>query len=91
MPKTVEITKKNVFKENIINKKGKQIVKKTVVAQHSSSDSDDEEAFCLVCLGPFSNSAPKEKWIQCTQCKVWSHEQCCDAGPFYICHNCESD
>jgi hypothetical protein len=57
---------------------------------HSGSESD-EEAFCLVCMAPFSNSKSKEKWIQCVSCKGWSHLRCTNASPFYTCQNCNSD
>ena len=56
-----------------------------------SSDKEDDDTYCLVCLDPFSNSKSREQWVQCFQCKKWSHEKCVEAGTTYICHNCYSD
>ncbi|KAK9709456.1 hypothetical protein QE152_g26613 [Popillia japonica] len=39
----------------------------------------------------FSNSKPKEKWVQCIQCKGWAHELCSDESAFFICVHCDSD
>lgn len=58
--------------------------------QHESS-SEEEEFFCLVCLSPYSDSRSGEKWIQCTSCKLWAHEECTEGTPFYVCHNCDSE
>lgn len=69
--------------------KSKQIKKKSSV--ESSSDTD-EEAFCIVCVEPFSNSKSREKWIACVQCKNWAHVDCTPGiSSVYICHNCNSD
>lgn len=61
--------------------------------QQTEVDSDDGDDFCLICLELFSNSLPEEKWIQCTSCKQWAHDECADTEGrlFYECHNCESD
>lgn len=64
--------------------------KKHIVADEET-DSDEEDTFCLVCLDRFSNSASKEKWIQCTECHMWAHEKCTDGDNHYVCHNCTSD
>ena len=57
-----------------------------------TSDSDDEY-FCLVCLDTWANSRPSEKWIECTICKMWAHDECADTRGMlsYICDNCLSD
>ena len=72
-------------------KKGKRSAKKS--NQMDSSSEDDEEAFCLVCTEPYSNSRSKEVWIQCTKCEMWAHELCTDRvkNTFYVCDNCDSD
>lgn len=59
-----------------------------MVTEEYSLDSSDEEAALLMRVELFSDSAPGKKQIQFTRCK---HEQCCDAGPFYVCCDCESD
>ena len=54
---------------------------------------DEQEWFCLVCVEPYSNSRPKERWIQCITCNGWSHAECTknEGSPLYVCDNCESD
>lgn len=32
-----------------------------------------------------------EKWIQCTNCKLWAHEECTKGCLAYVCHNCDSE
>lgn len=74
--------------------KTKKNTKKQANAKNSKIKDDssrDEETFCLLCVEPWSNSLPNEKWIQCTQCKLWAHEKCADADLFYVCQNCDSD
>ncbi|CAM1298099.1 Uncharacterised protein r2_g752 [Pycnogonum litorale] len=59
----------------------------------SDGETSEEECFCLVCVGPFSNSKPREKWIECISCKQWSHAQCVplEDRRYYVCQNCSSD
>ena len=63
---------------------------KAAKAKHDSS-SEDDECFCLVCCERFSNSKHREKWMQCMECKNWSHEECTPGTHPYVCHNCDSD
>jgi len=57
----------------------------------STNHIEEDECFCLVCLEPFSNSRPREKWIQCTECKEWSHKECTAGNNIhYVCHNYDS-
>ena len=55
-----------------------------------SSDSDEEDTFCLMCMEPYSNSKPGEPWIQCRSCLMWAHEKCSDGNLLFICENCDS-
>lgn len=72
--------------------KGKGKGKKTKnAAKDKENQYDDEDCFCLVCLETFSNSRPNEEWIQCIECKMWSHAECVNDDANYVCHNCESD
>lgn len=59
----------------------------------TSSDTDEEECYCLICGEPYSNSKSREKWIQCVSCKGWAHEACTaeTKGSVFVCQNCESD
>ncbi|XP_026330952.1 uncharacterized protein LOC113238326 [Hyposmocoma kahamanoa] len=57
----------------------------------NSNSSDDEDCFCIVCLELFSTSLPNEKWVQCVDCKKWSHAACTKDDSYYVCHNCESE
>jgi hypothetical protein len=63
--------------------------KKNNTQQEMSSE--EEECFYIVCLSPYSESRSGEKWIQCTICKQWAHEECTEGGLSYVCHNCDSD
>lgn len=58
---------------------------------NEGSDGTENECFCLCCLEPFTNSRPNEKWVQCINCKGWSHEDCTGGELQYECHNCFSD
>lgn len=90
--------KKSDVKEKKATKKRKQefphkVRSKKPAVKYDTSSSDDEDWYCLICVEPYSNSRPREKWIQCSTCRVWSHEECSgtDRALYYICHNCESD
>lgn len=37
-----------------------------------------DDCDCYVCGCLFSQSRPKEKWIQCGKCLKWAHEECVD-------------
>ncbi|XP_028172047.1 uncharacterized protein LOC114361250 [Ostrinia furnacalis] len=74
--------------------KGKRIIskeKKYTQKELSSEESEEEECYCLICLAPYSESRSGEKWIQCTSCKQWAHEECTEGGLSYVCHNCDSE
>ena len=55
-------------------------------------DSDDcNEYFCLVCLDNYTNSRPREEWVQCITCRKWAHVKCTKGEKNYECPNCFSD
>lgn len=99
--KNEDITNKG--KENNNNKgkgKGKRKRKEKVqekakrrVLQESESDSNEDlEWYCIVCCDSYSNSLPREQWIECIMCKNWAHVKCInEAGITYVCPNCESE
>lgn len=75
-------------KRKLFPKKGPCSRKNTT--KEESSSSDEDETFCLMCCDTWTNSLPKEKWIQCIQCTKWAHEKCVDPRPLWVCINCDS-
>jgi hypothetical protein len=53
------------------------------IRQDESSDSEEDETFCLICCDDYSNSVPGEKWVQYQSCRGWAHEQCTDGSEMY--------
>ena len=49
-----------------------------------SEDDDEDETLCLYCLSSYSNSRPGEKWIQCTECYMWAHEECAGGSDIFL-------
>jgi hypothetical protein len=86
--------KRQVFHKGEQKKKGKKKkkqAKRTKCSKSDSDDEDDDECICLCCLEPYKNSRPNEKWVQCLECKGWSHEECTTGELNYVCQNCLSD
>ena len=54
-------------------------------------ESPGQEAKCLECEGLFSNSRPREVWIQCNICQNWAHKLCTyyKTG-IYFCDECKA-
>ncbi|CAH1961771.1 unnamed protein product [Acanthoscelides obtectus] len=89
----IEASRKNV-KRRIFNKDNSKKAKKMNSRKNQTDDEEEEEendCFCLCCLEPFANSKSREKWVQCIDCKGWSHEACTGGELLYVCHNCLSD
>ena len=66
---------KKVVKEKIQGKKAKEKTDRTLRSskknlEQSSSVSD---TFCIICLEPYSESAPGEIWRRCIVRKSWAH------------------
>lgn len=76
-------------KKSVLGAKKKN--KKRKNNKDHDDESEDEESFCLVCLTAFSKSKSREVWVQCSECKLWSHEACTPGFPTYLCHHCDSD
>jgi hypothetical protein len=86
--------KRQIFDKGEQKKKGKKKkkqAKRTKCSKSDSDDEDDDECICLCCLEPYKNSRPNEKWVQCLECKGWSHEECTTGELNYVCQNCLSD
>ena len=78
-------------------RQGKSTTRKRRQKKHLDTSENDEEEedeadyFCLVCLEHYNKSRPGEKWVQCLDCKYWSHEDCTTQEDLYVCHNCQSE
>nr|CAH7754898.1 unnamed protein product [Callosobruchus chinensis] len=66
------------MKRIFVDEKPKKEKAKTLNKKNNTIDDEEEEddCFCLCCLEPFSNSKSNEEWVQCIECKGWSHEAC---------------
>ena len=86
-------TRRVVSKKKVENgKKRDKTQKKDKVRSANCTSSDAKEEWpCLVCGEPYRNSRPVENWVQCFDCKHWSHEECLPGDAYYVCQNCESD
>jgi len=65
-----------------VKKLKKTIKPKKAKLNHESTD--EEDSFCLVCMENYNLSKSNEEWIQCNDCKFWTHTEC-SRGPFYLC------
>ena len=65
--------------------------KKQVKAAKRPKATEEDACQCLVCDEPFGNTRPGEKWVSCTDCGKWAHEDCTSGDLCYVCHNCDSN
>ena len=65
--------------------------KKQVKAAKRPKATEEDACQCLVCDEPFGNSRPGEKWVSCTDCGKWAHEDCTSGDLCYVCHTCDSN
>ncbi|XP_022829429.1 uncharacterized protein LOC111359389 [Spodoptera litura] len=85
----IKSVKKRVLNEGkVVPKKTKKTNKKNA---NDAEEDEENDYFCLCCLEPYANSRSNEKWVQCLECKGWSHEECTGGELQYVCHNCLSD
>ena len=82
---------KKVVKEKIQGKKAKEKTDRTLRSskkylEQSSSVSD---TFCIICLEPYSESAPGEIWRRCIKCKSWAHKCCVTSSIQFKCPSCQ--
>lgn len=92
--KEIEERNKNRVKKNFGQAQEKPTYKRLQKKKSKilKEDSEDEEGYyCLVCVESYGRSKPGENWIQCIECKMWSHEECVGQTFSYVCHNCDSD
>ena len=81
---------KKVVKEEIQGEKAKEKTDTTLRSskknlEQSSSVSD---TFCIICLEPYSESAPGEIWRRCIICKSWARKCCVTSSIRFTCPNC---
>ena len=50
------------------------VPKKELKSDKRQKDTEEETCQCLVSDEPFGNSGPGEKWVSCTDCSNWAHE-----------------
>lgn len=94
--KEIEERNKNRVKKNFGQQAHEKLTRKRPQKKkqkflNEDSDEDEENYFCLVCVESYGRSGNGEKWIQCLECKMWSHEECAGQTFSYVCHNCDSD
>lgn len=87
------VAKKNIFESKSKVTKDVKKLKKTIKpkkAKLNHDSTDEEDSYCLVCMENYNSSKSNEEWIQCNDCKFWTHteysREC--RGPFYLCNNC---
>ena len=89
--KKVYAQDKKVVKEKIQGKKANEKTDRTSRSskktfEQSSSVSD---TFCIICLEPYSESAPREIWRRCIICKSWAQKCCVTSSIRFKCPNCQ--
>ena len=69
---------KKVVKEKIQGEKAKEKTDRTLRNSKKSHEqsSSVSDTFCIICLEPYSESAPVEIWRRCIICKSWAHNCC---------------
>ena len=67
--------KKSTSVRRTSGNKGKKRLAKRLETPSSGTGGSDEDMWpCLICGEPFSNSKPRERWVQCAVCKNWAHD-----------------
>ncbi|KAF5299184.1 hypothetical protein FQA39_LY02357 [Lamprigera yunnana] len=52
-------------------------------------DENEEDAECLYCNGLFSQDTRGDKWIRCSLCFRWCHEECAESDKkAFVCEIC---
>ena len=70
---------KQRLEEKQANSVKKKKPKRNIFKPSQLKKSKKEEWFCIVCFDSYSNSAPREIWLQCHSCKGWANEACTNA------------
>lgn len=81
---------RNLGKENEITKCPKPSSSRVKKTTNKSTAKSARDYFCTVCKEQYFHP-PSEDWIQCSECKDWTHEACSSylgAGT-YFCDDCQ--
>ncbi|CAK9814868.1 hypothetical protein ANTQUA_LOCUS8254 [Anthophora quadrimaculata] len=90
----MDISKRQKIRRDHEEKQKKQIKleqKSKAKKRYSEHNNEEEEHYCPVCTESYSTSKPNEKWVQCTECKDWAHEECIVKNLNYVCCNCDTE
>ncbi|XP_069669360.1 uncharacterized protein [Periplaneta americana] len=60
----------------------------SIDSSDSEFEGNDDDAECLFCTGLFSDDTRGEKWVQCSKCRRWAHEDCGADEEHFICSTC---
>ena len=52
------------------------VLKKELKSAKRQKDTEEETCQCLVSDEPFDKISPGEKWVSCTNCGKWVHDDC---------------
>ena len=77
-------------REKIQRKKAKEKTDRTLRSSKKNREqSSVSDTFCIICLEPYSESAPGEIWRRCIICKSWAHKCCVTSSIRFKCPNCQ--
>lgn len=85
--KTINTDEKSTNKNRKNDMKSKEAF---IYPKPPKEECPGDDVKCLECEGLFSNSRPREVWIQCNICKNWAHKLCTyyKTG-VYFCDQCK--
>ena len=89
--KKVYAQDKKVVKEKIQGEKTKEKTDRTLKSSKKNLEQSSSviDTFCIICLEPYSESAPGEIWRRCIICKSWAHKCCVILSIRFKCPNCQ--
>ena len=77
-----------------VKMQGKKVNEKTDRTLRSSKKNVEQsssvsDTFCIICLEPYSESAPGEIWRRCIIRKSWAHKCCVTSSIRFKCPSCQ--
>lgn len=82
-------TKKSKPSKGIQNDVRSKILKRPGKTSKCKNADQEQDWACIVCGEMYSNSRPKDIWVQCQACSKWAHEECTQGLPQFVCPVCE--